>query len=156
MKKIPFFAIILLGSVLFLCSCTKYLPESEYLSYYEEHCKSEVRRGDFVFYAISLSADYERVKWGAPLDSGLRVLFGAVPRGDVTFENAFLVDGKDSSAVVLYRKAKTFELGAADSFVLSFADRKDRTTLFVSNVSNGIGGIEMKLKNCNNIRLIEK
>ena len=156
MKKIPFFAIILLGSVLFLCSCTKYLPESEYLSYYEEHCKSEVRRGDFVFYAISLSADYERVKWGSPLDSGLRVLFGAVPRADLSFGNAFLVDENDTSAVVLFRKISTFELGAADSFVLSFADKKDRAKLFVRDVSNGIGGIEIKLKNCNNIRLIEK
>ncbi len=147
---------LMLGLTAFLCSCTKSLPESEFLSYYEGNCKSEMTRGGITFFAMPLSADYEKAKWGAPLDSGMRVLFWATPRSDIEIETAYLLNGKDSSAVILYRKAETFELGASDSYVFSFADRLDKANLKVRNVSHGIGNIEFKLKNCINIRLIEK
>lgn len=156
MKTIVKFFILLLALSLFLCSCTKSLPESEFLSYYEENCKTEYTRGGITFYAMLLSSDYEKAKWGAPLDNGMRVLFWATPRSDLSIENATLYAGSDSSDVVLFRKAQTFELGATDSFVLSFAERNEWSKLYVRNVSQGIGGIEMELKNCKNIRLIEK
>lgn len=139
-----------------LCGCTKYLPESEFLSYYEENCKSEMTRGGITFFAMPLSADYEKAKWGAALDSGMRVLFWATPRTNLSIDDAFLYTKQDSSAVVLFRKSETFELGAADSFVLSFAEQKVGADLHIRNVSHGIGGITMNMKNCNNIRLIEK
>ncbi|SHH87934.1 hypothetical protein SAMN05720766_13217 [Fibrobacter sp. UWH9] len=156
MKSTLFATTLLFGFVALLCGCTKRLPESEYLSFYEANCKSEFFRGGVTFYAMPLSADYEKVKWGTPLDSGMRVLFWATPRSNLEFENAFLISKKDSSAVVAFRKSVTFELGAADLFVLSFADKKNGAALYVSNVSHGIGGIEMNLENCDNIRLIEK
>lgn len=141
--------------MLFLCSCTKRLPESEFLSYYEEHCKTKMSQGGITFYAMPLSVDYERVKWGNPLDSGFRVIFNAYPRTDLIFENAFLITKKDTSAVVLYRKIKTYELGNSDSFMFVFSEKKENAKIFVNNINNRIGNIEIDLKNCNNIRLIE-
>lgn len=153
MGKKLLFAFCLLVS---LCGCTKYLAEPEFLSYYESHCKSELSRGNMTFFAIPLSPDYEKVKWGAPLDSGMRVLFWGVPRSNISFEDAFLYTEQDTSAVVISRKSEAFELGTVDLFVLSFAEKKVDATLYVRNVSRGMGGIEIKLKNCENIRLLEK
>lgn len=147
---------LMLGLTAFLCSCTKSLPESEFLSYYEENCKSEMTRGGITFFAMPLSADYEKAKWGAPLDSGMRVLFWATPRSELSIESAFLLYGGDTSAVVLYRRTQKFEIGSSDSFVLSFDKKFDNADLYVRNVSRGIGNIELELKNCTNIRLIEK
>jgi hypothetical protein len=104
---------------------------------------------------LALTPDYERVKWGAPLDSGMRVVFGATPRSDLSFETAFLISERDTAEVIVKRKMKTFELGVADMFVLSFANRRDGAKLRLKNVSHGIGGVELELKNCKNIRLVE-
>lgn len=139
-----------------LCGCTKYLDASEFLSYYESHCKSELGRGNMTFFAMPLSPDYEKAKWGAPLDSGKRVLFWSTPRSDISFEDAFLYAKQDTSAVVISRKSEAFELGTADLFVLSFAEKYVDATLYVRKVSRGVGDVEMNLKNCENIRLREK
>ncbi len=104
---------------------------------------------------MSLTPDYENAKWGAPLDSGMRVVVGASPRCDLTFEGAILVNGFDTSEVILQRKMQTFEIGSADMFVLSFANRMDGSKLRLKNVSHGIGGVEIKLKDCTNIRMVE-
>lgn len=104
---------------------------------------------------MTLTPDYEKAKWGAPLDSGMRVVVGASPRSDLTFEGAILINGSDTSEVILLRKMQTFEIGSADMFVLSFANRMDGSKLRLRNVSHGIGGVDIELKNCNNIRLVE-
>ena len=85
----------------------------------------------------------------------MRVVIGATPRSDLTFENAVLIDGSDTTEAILQRKMQTFEIGSADMFVLSFADRMDGAKLRLRNVSQGIGGVDIELKNCNNIRLVE-
>ena len=104
---------------------------------------------------MALTSDYEQAKWGAPLDSGMRVIFGASPRSDLSFETAFLISGRDTAGVIVSRKMRTFELGTADMFVLIFVDRMDGATLRLKNVSYGIGNIEIELKDCRNFRLKE-
>ena len=85
----------------------------------------------------------------------MRVIVGATPRSDLSFESSILINGADSSVVVLQRKMKTIELGSAYMFVLSFADRMDGAKLRLKNVSRGIGNVEIELKDCRKIRLKE-
>ena len=144
----------LCATILFL-GCDKHVPREDYIAYYDEHCKTELEQSGVRFFAMPLTRDYEIVKWGAALDSGMRVIVGAVPRSDLSFEDAFLIRGKDTTGVVLMRKMQTFELGAADMFVLSFAARVPGAKLRLKNVSQGIGGVELELKNCQKIRLEE-
>lgn len=125
------------------------------MAYYNKKCKTEVERSGLRFFAMSLTPDFENVKWGAPLDSGMRVVVGASPRSDLTFEGAVLINGSDTSEVILQRKMQTFEIGSADMFVLSFANRMNGAKLRLKNVSHGIGGVEIKLKDCTNIRIVE-
>lgn len=144
-----------LSLVVILCSCSVDIPKDEFVSYYETNCKAEKDFSGIHFFAIALTPDYEKAKWGNALDSGMRVIVGAVPRSGLTFENAILIDGSDTTEAILQRKMQTFEIGSADMFVLSFAERMDGAKLRLRNVSQGIGGVEIKLKNCNNIRLVE-
>jgi hypothetical protein len=144
----------LLG-VFLLWGCSIEIPKEDFVAYYDENCKTEIERSGIKFFAMALTPDYEKAKWGTRLDSGMRVVVGATPRSDLSFEGAILVDGSDTSEVVLQRKMQTFEIGSADMFVLSFADRMDGAKLRLRNVSQGIGGVEIELKNCNNIRLVE-
>jgi hypothetical protein len=142
-------------AVFFLWGCSVEVPRDEYVAYFDKNCKAEVDRSGIHFFALALTPDYEQVKWGAPLDSGMRVVFGATPRSDLSFETAFLISERDTAEVIVSRKMKTFELGVADMFVLSFANRRDGAKLRLKNVSHGIGGVELDLKNCKNIRLVE-
>ena len=142
-------------AVFFLGGCSVEVPRDEYVAYFDKNCKAEVDRSGIHFFALALTPDYEQVKWGAPLDSGMRVVFGATPRSDISFETAFLISERDTAEVIVSRKMKTFELGVADMFVLSFANRRDGAKLRLKNVSHGIGGVELELKNCKNIRLVE-
>lgn len=147
--------ILALGATVLLMGCETRIPKEDYVAYYDEKCKTEMERSGVRFFAIPLTYDYEIAKWGTPLDSGMRVVVGATPRSDLSFEDAFLIRGKDTTGVVLTRKMQTFELGAADMFVLSFADRIPGAKLRLKNVSQGIGGVEIELKNCQKIRLEE-
>lgn len=143
-------------AVLFLLGCSVEVPRDEFVAYYDKKCKTEIERSGIHFFAMALISDYELAKWGAPLDSGMRVIFGASPRSDLSFETAFLISGRDTANVIVSRKMQTFEIGAADMFVLSFADRMDGAKLRLKNVSHGIGSVEMKLMDCRNFRLKEK
>ena len=143
-------------AIIVLWGCSVDVPKDEYVAYYDKNCKTEVERSGIHFFALALTPDYERAKWGTPLDSGIRVVFGAAPRTDLSFETAFLISGRDTAEVIVKRKMQTFELGAADMFVLSFADFMDDAKLRLKNVSHGIGSVEIELKNCKNIRLVEK
>lgn len=138
-----------------LWGCSVEIPKEDFVTYYNKNCKTEIERSSIRFFAMSLTPDYENAKWGAPLDSGMRVVVGASPRSDLTFEGAILVNGFDTSEVILQRKMQTFEIGSADMFVLSFANRMDGSKLRLKNVSHGIGGVEIKLKDCTNIRMVE-
>jgi hypothetical protein len=135
--------------------CSVEIPKEDFVAYYDKKCKTEKEHSGIIFFAIALSPDYEKAKWGVPLDSGMRVVVGATPRSDLSFESSILINGADSSVVVLQRKMKTFELGSADMFVLSFADRMDGAKLRLKNVSRGIGNVEIELKDCRKIRLKE-
>lgn len=146
-----FFLALLMGVVLWGCSVE--VPRDEYVAYFDKNCKAEVDRSGIHFFALALTPDYEQVKWDAPLDSGMRVVFGATPRSDISFETAFLISERDTAEVIVSRKMKNFELGSADMFVLSFADRMDGAMLRLKSVSHGIGNVEIKLKDCQNIRL---
>lgn len=141
--------------VFFLWGCSVEVPKDEFVAYFDKNCKAEVDRSGIHFFALALTPDYEQVKWGAPLDSGMRVVFGATPRSDISFETAFLISERDTAEVIVSRKMKNFELGVADMFVLSFANRRDGAKLRLKNVGHGIGNVEIELKNCNNIRLVE-
>ncbi len=143
-------------AVLCLWGCSVKVPRDEFVAYYEKKCKTEIERSGIHFFAMALTPDYELAKWGTPLDSGMRVVFGASPRSDLSFETAFLISGRDTADVIVSRKMQTFEIGAADMFVLSFVDRMDGAKLRLKNVSHGIGSVEIELKNCKNIRLVEK
>ena len=143
-------------TVCHLWGCCTEIPKEEFVAFYDKKCKSEINRSGVNFFAIALTPDYERAKWGQALDSGMRVIFGATPRSNLTFEDAFLTDGSDTLNVILHRKIQTFEIGSADMFVLSFANQMNEAKLRLRNVSHGIGGIEIKLKDCRNIRLKEK
>lgn len=142
-------------AVFILWGCSVEVPRDEYVAYFDKNCKAEVDRSGIHFFALALTPDYEQVKWGAPLDSGMRVVFGATPRSDLSFETAFLISERDTAEVIVSRKMKTFELGVADMFVLSFANRRDGAKLRLKNVGHGIGNVEIELKNCKNIRLVE-
>lgn len=141
--------------VFLLWGCSVEIPKEDFVAYYNKNCKTEIERSGISFFAMSLTSDYENVKWGAPLDSGMRVVVGTSPRSDLTFEGAILVNGSDTSEVILQRKIQTFEIGSADIFVLNFTNRMDGAKLRLKNVSHGIGGVEIKLKDCTNIRMIE-
>ena len=143
-------------AALFLGACSVEVPRDEYVAYFDKNCKTEVDRSGTHFFALGLTPDYERAKWGAPLDSGMRVVVGATPRSDLSFESALLVKGGDTLEVVLTRRMQTFEVGSADMFILGFAGRLDGAELYLRNVGHGIGGVKMKLKDCNNIRLEKK
>ena len=66
--------------VLFLLvACKVEVPRDEYVAYYEKECATEVVRSGIHVRAIPLSPDYEKVKWGNPLDSGMRVVLGFSP-----------------------------------------------------------------------------
>lgn len=148
--------VILEFFVLFLLvACKEEVPRDEYVAYYEKECATEVVRSGIHVRAIPLSPDYEKVKWGNPLDSGMRVVLGFFPRSDLSFDEAFLVKGNDTLNVVLKNKTQTFELGSADMFVLGFAERVLNSRLYLRNVGRGIGGVEIKLKDCSNIRVEE-
>ena len=151
--KIRYFFTLL--AIFLLWGCSVEIPKEDFVAYYDKKCKTEIERSGIKFFAVPLTPDYEKAKWGSPLDSGMRVVIGATPRSDLTFENAVLIDGSDTTEAILQRKMQTFEIGSADMFVLSFADRMDGAKLRLKNVSQGIGGVEIKLKNCNNIRLVE-
>lgn len=143
-------------AVFILWGCSVEVPRDEYVAYFDKNCKTEIERSGIRFFALALTPDYERAKWGSPLDSGMRVVFGATPRTDLSFDTAFLISERDTAEVIVKRKIQTFELGVADLFVLCFADRRDGAKLRLKNVSHGIGGVELELKNCKNIRLVEK
>ena len=145
----------LLMVLFLLAGCEVEIPEDEYVAYYEKECGTEVVRSGIHFRAIPLSPDYEKVKWGSPLDSGMRVVLGAFPRSDLSFEDAFLTRGDDTLHVVVKNKMQTFEIGAADMFVLGFAERVRKAKLYLRNVGRGIGGVEIELKDCSNIRVEE-
>lgn len=145
--------IIMSAIPLALAGCSVELQKTEYISYYEEQCRTSVSRNGMVFSAMPLTADYETVKWGAPLDSGMRVVFWIEPYSGASFDTAFLVDGNDTSALASFRQIESFELKTVDSFVLGFAEKHDKAKLIVKNVGNGIGNVEFKIKNCQNIRL---
>lgn len=147
--------ILSLLAFFFLWGCSVEIPREDFVAYYNKKCKTEVERSGLRFFAMSLTPDFENVKWGAPLDSGMRVVVGASPRSDLTFEGAVLINGSDTSEVILQRKMQTFEIGSADMFVLSFANRMNGAKLRLKNVSHGIGGVEIKLKDCTNIRIVE-
>ena len=151
--KIHYFFTLL--AIFLLWGCSVEIPKEDFVAYYDENCKTEIERSGIKFFAMALSPDYEKAKWGDPLDSGMRVVVGATPRRDLFFEGAIMVDGPDTTEAILQRKMQTFEIGSADMFVLSFAERMDGAKLRLRNVSRGIGGVEIKLKNCNNIRLVE-
>jgi len=139
-----------------LCGCSSYVSEQDFITDFEKKCKSEIVRGGIHFFAMALTPEYELAKWGTRLDMGERVLFWAIPRSDVSFENAILSDGKDSSAVMAYRKVESFEIGTADSYVLVFPNKFGKSFLYIKNLSAGLGNVEFKLKNCTNIHLIKK
>ena len=143
-----------MGVVLWGCSVE--VPKDEFVAYFDKKCKTEIERSGIHFFALAMTPDYEMAKWGASLDSGMRVVFGATPRSDLSFETAFLISERDTAEVIVKRKMQTFEIGSADMFVLSFAERMDGAKLRLKNVSHGIGGVEIELKNCRNIRLKEK
>lgn len=149
-----YFLALLMGVVLWGCSVE--VPKDEFVAYFDKNCKTEIERSGIVFFAIAMTPDYEMAKWGASLDSGMRVVVGATPRTDLSFENALLISGRDTVDAIVSRKMQTFEIGSADMFVLSFAERMDGAKLRLKNVSHGIGGVEIELKNCRNIRLKEK
>lgn len=135
--------------------CSVEIPREDFVAYYDKKCKTEKVHSGINFFALALTSDYEKAKWGAPLDSGMRVVVGAAPRSDLSFESSILIKGTDSSEVILQRKMQTFELGSADMFVLSFAGRLDGAKLLLKNVSHGIGNVEIELKDCRKIRLKE-
>lgn len=142
--------------VLFLLvGCKVEIPKDEYVAYYEKECGTEVVRSGIHFRAIPLSPDYEKVKWGSPLDSGMRIVLGAFPRSGLSFDDALLIREDDTLHVVVTGKMQTFEIGSADMFVLGFTERVQKAKLYLRNVGNGIGGIEMNLKDCSNIRVEE-
>lgn len=149
-----FFLALLMGVVLWGCSVE--VPKDEFVAYFDKKCKTEIERSGIHFFALAMTPDYEMAKWGASLDSGMRVVVGATPRTDLSFENAFIISGRDTVDAIVSRKMQTFEIGSADMFVLSFAERMDGAKLRLKNVSHGIGGVEIELKNCRNIRLKEK
>lgn len=149
-----FFLALLMGVVLWGCSVE--VPKDEFVAYFDKNCKTEIERSGIIFFAIAMTPDYEMAKWGASLDSGMRVVVGATPRTDLSFESALLISGRDTAEAIVSRKMQTFEIGSADMFVLSFAERMDGAKLRLKNVSHGIGGVEIELKNCRNIRLKEK
>lgn len=149
------FILALLVGVL-LWGCTVEVSKDEFIAYFDKKCKTEIEHSGINFFAIALTPDYEKVKWGIPLDSGMRVVVGAIPRRNLAFESAILIKGTDTSEVILQRKMYTFELGSADMFVLSFANRMDGAMLRLKNVNQGIGNVDIKLKDCRDIRLDEK
>lgn len=139
-----------------LVGCKVQVPKDEYIAYYEKECKTEVVRSGMHFRAILLSPDYEKVKWGSPLDSGMRVVLGVFPRSGLSFDDAFLVKDNDTLNVVVKDKMQTFELGSADMFVLGFAERVRMSKLYLRNVDHGIGNVEIDLKDCSNIFVDER
>lgn len=149
-----FFLAFLMGTLLW--GCTVEVPKDEFVASFDKNCRTEIERIGIHFFALALTPDYERAKWGAPLDSGMRVVFGATPRTDLSFNTAFLISERDTAEVVVSRKMQTFEIGSADMFVLGFAKRMDGAMLLLKDVSHGIGSIEMKLMDCRNFRLKEK
>ena len=142
-----------LFSAILFSGCVKEIPQSEFIAYYDSHCRADFVRSGMKFMALSLNEDYEKVKWGNSLGLGKRVLFWVEPYTGISFKDAFLVDGKDSVSAVSLRKVETFELKTIDSFVISFSENWNDAVLLIKNVGNGIGNIEMDLKNCSNIRL---
>lgn len=148
-KRYIFFLVI----AVFFCGCVKEIPKNEFVAYYEEKCGTELERGGYHFFVMPFSDDYEIAKWGNSLGRGKRVLFKSVPYSNLRFEDAFFINGSDTSFMVLSRKEQNFELTTSDSFVMAFEDSVDDNTLFIKNVSNGIGLIKLKLKNCKNLRI---
>lgn len=138
-----------------LVGCKVEIPRDEYIAYYEKECRTEIVRSGIHFRAIPLSPDYEKVKWGSPLDSGMRVVLGFFPRSNMSFDDAFLVKDDDTLNVVLKSKMQTFELGSADMFVLGFAERVQNSKLYLKNVDHGIGNVEIDIKDCSNLRVEE-
>ena len=145
----------LLMVLFLLVGCKVEIPKDEYVAYYEKECGTEVVRSGIHFRAIPLSPDYEKVKWGSPLDSGMRIVLGAFPRSGLSFDDALLIREDDTLHVVVTNKMQTFEIGAADMFVLGFAERVRKAKLYLRNVGRGIGGVEIELKDCSNIRVEE-
>lgn len=144
-----FFLII----IVCFCGCVKEIPKNEFAAYYEKKCGTELERDGFRFFVMPFSADYEIAKWGNSLGRGKRVLFKSTPYSNLLFENAFFVDGFDTSFMVLSRKEQNFELKTSDSFVMAFQDDVKNNVLYIKNVSNGIGTVTFKLKNCKNLRI---
>ena len=144
-----------LFALFLLWGCSVEIPKEDFVAYYDKKCKTEKEQSGINFFAIALTPDYEKAKWDVPLDSGMRVVVGATPRSDLSFETAFLMGKRDTAEVIVKRKMQTFELGSADMFVLSFADRMDGARLRLKNVSHGIGNVEIELKDCRNVRLKE-
>ena len=143
-------------AVFFLWGCSVEVPKDEFVAYFDKKCKTEIERSGIHFFALAMTPDYEMAKWGASLDSGMRVVVGATPRTDLSFENAFIISGRDTVDAIVSRKMQTFEIGSADMFVLGFAKRIDGAMLLLKDVSHGIGSVEMKLMDCRNFRLKEK
>ena len=133
----------LLMVLFLLVGCKVEIPKDEYVAYYEKECGTEVVRSGIHFRAIPLSPDYEKVKWGSPLDSGMRIVLGAFPRSGLSFDDALLIREDDTLHVVVTNKMQTFEIGAADMFVLGFAERVRKAKLYLRNVGRGIGGVEI-------------
>lgn len=139
--------------LLLIAGCSKKLPRSEFIPYYEKNCRTQISRDGTMFAAMPLTADYEAAKWGAPLDSGMRVLLWIEPFSGKSLETAFLVVGRDTAHAVSIRKMESFELRTVDSFVLGFPKKLAGAKLHVRNVGNEIGSVDIALKECGQIRL---
>lgn len=135
--------------------CSKELPREEFLKYYEEHCRVNISRSGENFSALALSKDYETAKWGAPLDSGFRVLLWAYPRTNVPIiDGAFFLEGSDTLYALANSKTPLFETGNTDSFFFAFARAPRGDMIFhMPDFGGKFGNLVFELKDCSRVRL---
>ena len=136
-----------------LVGCSKELPSSEFLQYYEKECRTQISHDGIKFVAMPLSSDYEVAKWGVPPDSGMRVLLWMEPFSGMSLEGATLVVGDRAVPAVSIRKTESFELKTVDSYVIAFPEKGDKAKLLLKNVGKGIGNVKIGMKECGHIHL---
>lgn len=136
--------------------CSKESSADEFISIYENKCKSIVQKNETTIVAMPLSSDYEKAKWNTIIAQGTNVVVSIMPSNSIQIEKAFLLyDGKKEDVSIL-RRISTYEVGNTDIYSLAFSDSiRNKNTYIQLSIENR-NPIEIPLKNCNDIRWIQK
>lgn len=136
--------------------CSKEISADEFISFYENKCKSTVQINESTITALPLSSDYEKAKWDTFIGLGTNLVVSVMPSNSIQIEKAFLLyDGKKEDVSIL-RRISTYEVGNTDIYSLAFSDSiRNKNTYIQLSIENR-NPIEIPLKNCNDIRWIQK